>query len=90
MEQTGIRRLLTPEFVLLAFGLLLLFGVMWKTSTGACHTWKDRLGRVSGAYLAAAGEREFPQPGEQTITQDRDALRRATSNVLDERPFGCF
>lgn len=90
MEQTGIRRFLMPEVILITFGLLLAFGVMWRTSTGECHAWKDRLGRVSGAYLAAAGEREYPQPGEQTVTQDREGLRRATSRVLDERPFGCF
>ena len=90
MEETGIRRLLTPEIILIAFGLLLVFGVMWRTSTGECHAWKDRLGRVTGAYLAAAGEREYPLPGEQTVTQDREGLRRATSRMLDERPFGCF
>ena len=90
MEQTGIRRLLAPEVVLLAFGLLLLFGVMWRTSTGECHAWKDRLGRVSGAYLAAAGEQEFPKPGSRIVIADREGLRRATSRLLDERPFGCF
>ena len=90
MEQAGIRRLLTPEAILLVFGLLLVFGVIWRTSTGECHAWKDRLGRVSGAYLAAAGEREYPAPGAQGGVANLEGLRRATSRLLDERPFGCF
>lgn len=89
-EATGIRRLLAPEVILLVFGLLLAFGVIWRTSTGECHAWKDKLGRISGAYLAAAGEQEYPQPGTRTVIPNREGLRRATSRLLDERPFGCF
>lgn len=90
MERTDIRRLITPELILFLFGVFLALGVMWRNSTGECHQWKDRLGRVAGAYLAAAGEREFPAAGLQTEPQDREALRRATSRMLDDRPFGCF
>ncbi len=90
MERIDIRRLLTPELILFLFGVFLALGVMVRTSTGECHQWKDRLGRVAGAYLAAAGEREFPAPGIQTVAEDRERLRRATSRMLDDRPFGCF
>jgi hypothetical protein len=76
--------------VLLACGLFLALGLMWRTSSGQCHEWKDRLRRVTGAYLAAAGEQEYPQPGTQAVAQEREALRRATNRMLDDRPFACI
>ena len=88
MEQVGIRKLLTPELVLLLCAALVTIGLMWRTSSGECHHWKDKLGQVTGGFLAAAGEEEYPSPGPKV--QDRDGMRRATKRLLDDRPFGCI
>jgi hypothetical protein len=63
---------------------------MWRTSSGQCHEWKDRLGRVTGAFLASAGEQEYPLPGTQAVAQERENLRRAANRMLDDRPFACL
>lgn len=87
-ERVGIRRFLIPEVILLLAAVLVAMGLMFRTSSGACHQWKDRLGSVTGAFLAAAGEEEYPTGGPKV--QDREGLRRATKRLLDDRPFGCI
>jgi hypothetical protein len=88
VDRAGIRRLLTPEVIVLLVAALVFLGLMWRTSSGACHNWKDQLGHVTGAFLAAAGEKEYPAPGPRV--EDREGLRRATKRLLDDRPFGCI
>lgn len=90
MELAKVRTLPWPELILLAVGLLLALGMMWRTSSGECHAWKDRQSRITGAFLAAAGEQEYPAPGARAVTQERESLRRATNRMLDDRPFGCL
>lgn len=87
-ERVGIRRLLTPELALLVVAALVTMGLMFRTSSGSCHQWKDKLSHVTGAFLAAAGEEEYPSPGLRV--ENRDGLRRATKRLLDDRPFGCI
>ena len=91
MEQVGIRRV-TPELVVLLVAVLVAFGMMVRTSSGTCHHWKMELGHISGAFLASAGEEEFPEAsGSRGPTpEESESLRRATKKVLDSRPFGCF
>jgi hypothetical protein len=91
VDETGIRSLLKPEWILLLCAVLVTFGLMWRASSGECHHWKGRLGHVTGGFLATAGEEEYPQTGGQrTDTDARTGLRRETERVLDARPFGCF
>lgn len=91
MEQVGIRRLLTPELVVLVLALLVAFGLMWRTSTPECHRWKQELDHITGAFLASAGEEEYPESGgARRAPQEGESLRRETNRVLDARPFGCF
>jgi hypothetical protein len=62
-----------------------------RTSSGECHMWKDQLNRVTGAFLAAADEKEFPQAGNVSLpAQQHQALHRAAQRMLDNRPFGCL
>ena len=90
-EQLGIRALLKPEWILLLCALLVTFGLMWRTSSGECLQWKTRLGRVTGGYLAASGEKEHPRPSDGSEdAQSRAGLRRAAEKLIDDRPFGCF
>ena len=89
-EPSGIRQLLKPEWIILLCAMLVTFGLMWRTSSGECHHWKTRLGRVTGGYLASAGEEEYPQPGLRTDHEARTGLRREAERLLDDRPFGCF
>jgi len=88
VERADVRRLLTPELIGLVCLALVSMGLMWRTSSGSCHHWKDKLSHVTGAFLAAAGEEEYPSPGPKI--QDREGLRRATKRLLDDRPFGCI
>lgn len=89
MEETGIRSLLKPEWILLLCAILVTFGLTWRTSSGECHDWKERLGHIAGGFLASAGEEEYPQPGLRTDVEARANLRRAAEKMLDDRPFGC-
>ena len=89
-EQTGIREWLKPEWILLLCAVLVTFGLTWRTSSGECHQWKQQLGHVTGGFLAASGEEEYPKPGARTDTDSRQDLRRAAEKLLDDRPFGCF
>ena len=90
-EELGIRALLKPEWILLLCTVLVAFGLTLRTSSGECQQWKVRLGRVTGGYLAASGEKEHPRPGEGSEdAQSRAGLRRAAEKLLDDRPFGCF
>lgn len=89
MELARVRRLPWPELTLLAFGLLFVLGLMYKSSSEQCHEWRERLSRVTGAFLAAAVEEEYPLP-DGNVAPDREPLRNATRRLLDERPFGCL
>ncbi len=88
MDRAGIRRLLTPELIVLLVAAFVAMGLMFRTSSGECHHWKERLTQISGVFLASAGEKEYPSPGLKH--QDRSGLRRATQRLLDDRPFGCI
>ena len=89
-ERSGIRELLKPEWIILLCAVLVTFGLMWRTSSGECHQWKEQLGHITGGFLAAAGEEEYPETGVRTDTEARADLRRATEKLLDDRPVGCF
>ena len=89
-EQPGIRELLKPEWIILLCAILVTFGLMWRTSSGECHAWKTRLGHVTGGFLAASGEEEYPQAGERTDLIARTGLKREAERLLDARPVGCF
>ena len=90
MDRDTLREVLRPEWVLLLIAVLVTFGLMWRTSSGECHHWKMRLGHITGGYLTAAGEEEFPEPGPRTDEESRASLVRETKKVLADRPFGCF
>jgi hypothetical protein len=90
VDREALREVLRPEWVLLLCAVLVTFGLMWRTSSGECHHWKMRLGHVTGGFLSAAGEEEFPQAGPRSDEAARLGLRRETQKLLDERPFGCF
>lgn len=91
VEREGIRELLKPEWIILLCAVLVTFGLMWRASSGECHAWKERLGHITGGFLAAAGEEEYPtETGVRTDAEARTGLRRATEKLLDERPLGCF
>ena len=90
VDEAGIRNLLKPEWILLLFAVLVTFGLTWRSSSGECHRWKERLGHITGGFLATAGEEEYPQAGLRTDLEAREGLRRATKKLLDDRPFGCF
>ncbi len=89
-EHAGIREWLKVEWILLLCAVLVTFGLMWRTSSGECHHWKQRLGHVTGGFLAASGEEEYPTSGSRTDRESRAGLRRAAEKLLDDRPFGCF
>jgi len=90
VELARVRRLPWPELVLLTCALVLILGMMVRSSAGECHQWKNRVSQITGGFLAAADAREFPRGGTQVDAEERDALRRATTRVLDDRPFGCL
>ena len=90
MERTELRELLPwPELTLIAIGLVLILGLMVRSSSSSCQQWKVQLTRINGAFLASAGAEEHPQP-ERDVAPERDALRDAARRLLDERPFGCL
>ena len=89
MERARVRALPWPELTLIIFGLALVVGIMVVGVTPTCHHWKDRLTRISGAYLASAGEEEHPKP-ESGTPDELVELQNAARRVLDERPFGCL
>ncbi len=86
---TRARDLPWPELTLLACGLLVILVLMVRTASTECHHWKQRMTEIGGAFLAAAGEEEFPQP-ETGIPEERSALRNAARQALDDRPLGCL
>jgi hypothetical protein len=90
VEQVRFRRLVTPELVLIVCTMLVGLGLVVRTSSPECHAWKQRVTHVAGAYLAAAGEREYPNAGAQVQQDERESLRRETSRMLGGRPFGCL
>jgi hypothetical protein len=90
MERVELRKLPWPELTLVAVGLLFVLVLMVRTSSTACHHWKQRLTELSGAYLAAAGEVEYPRQGIAIEDEDRASLRNHARQVLDERPVGCL
>jgi hypothetical protein len=90
MERVEFKKLHWPELTLVAFGLLCILVLMVRTSSAACHHWKDRITQVSGAFLAAAGEVEYPSSGSAVDDSERARLRNAARRILDERPAGCI
>ena len=91
MDKAGIRRLVTPELVVLCVAVLVAFGLMLRAGSAECHHWKQELNHITGAFLASAGEEEYPESGgARRATHESESLRRATNRVLDSRPFGCF
>ena len=78
-----------PELILLAGGVLFILLMMVRSSSGSCHHWKAEMTHVSGAFLAAAGEEEYPQP-ETGVEEERTVLRDAARRIIDERPFMCL
>jgi hypothetical protein len=90
MERVELRESLPwPELTLLAVGLILILGLMVRSSTPSCHQWKVQLTRVNGAFFASAGAEEHPKP-ERGVADERAALTDAARRLLDERPFGCL
>jgi hypothetical protein len=92
MERAELRELFPwPELVLVAIGLVLILGLMARSSTSSCHRWKQQLTQINGAFMASAGAEEHPlaQP-ERGVTEEREALRDAARRLLDQRPFGCL
>ncbi len=89
MQRADLRELPWPELTLLAIGLILILGLMVRSSSPSCHHWKVRLTRVNGAFLASAGEEEYPKP-ERGVVDERTALTDAARRLLAERPFGCL
>jgi hypothetical protein len=92
MERVELRKLPWPELTLVAVGLLFILVLMVRTSSTACHHWKQRITELSGAYLAAAGEVEYPRTGTGRAIEDEDraSLRNHARQVLDDRPVGCL
>lgn len=89
MQRVETRNLPWPELTLIACGLLFILVLMVRSSSGACHHWKGEMVELSGAFLAAAGEEEYPQP-ETAVSEERTALRNAARRIIDERPFMCL
>jgi hypothetical protein len=90
MERVDLKKLHWPELTLVAFGLLVVMVLMVGTSSSTCQRWKEDMTHLSGAFLAAAGEVEYPQAGMGLSDDDHGRLRNAARRVLDERPFGCL
>ncbi len=92
MERAELRELFPwPELVLVVIGLVLILGLMARSSTASCHHWKQELNRVNGAFMASAGAEEHPglEP-ERGVAEEQRALRDVARRLLDERPFGCL
>lgn len=89
MERVETRNLPWPELSLIAVGLLFVLVLMVRTSSTSCHHWKTRMTEIGGAFLAAAGEEEYPRP-ERGVPEERTALRNAARQALDDRPLGCL
>jgi hypothetical protein len=90
MARVDVRKLHWPELALVTFGLLFVLALMIRTSSTACHHWKEDMVHLSGAFLAAAGAVEYPRAGSAVDEADRAELRNAARRVLDRRPFGCL
>lgn len=89
MQRLDLKKVHWPELTLVAFGLLFVLALMISTSSAACHHWKQEMVQLSGSFLAAAGEEEYPQP-ETGVSEERQHLRNVAQRILDERPAGCL
>ncbi len=89
MERVQIRNLPLPELILAGIGLLVMMVITIRTASTDCHHWKQRITYVGGAFLAAAGEEEYPQP-ETGTENEHAAMSREARKVLDDRPLGCL
>ncbi len=89
MESLRTRNLPLPELILGGFGLLCILFLMVRTASTDCHHWKERITYVGGAFLAAAGEEEYPQP-EKGVADERTQMSNEARKVLDDRPLGCL
>jgi len=85
----GRKTLPWPELALIACGLIIVLVVAFRSSTPACHHWKQRLQNVSAAFSGAATGEEHPQ-SDRPVDVDHDALSQAARRVLDDRPFACL
>jgi hypothetical protein len=90
MERVDLKKLHWPELTLVALGVLFVLALMVRTSSSACHHWKEDMVHLGGAFLAAAGAVEYPRAGSGIDEAERATLRDAARRVLDERPFGCL
>ncbi|MGH8973731.1 MAG: hypothetical protein ACRD0C_11075 [Acidimicrobiia bacterium] len=89
MERLAARQLLWPELILAGIGVVVILVLMVRTASADCHHWKERITYVGGAYLAAAGEEEFPMP-ERGVKDEHAAMQREARRVLADRPLGCL
>lgn len=89
MQRVDFKQVHWPELTLVLFGLLFVLTLMIRTSSTACHHWKQEMVHLSGAFLAAAGEEEYPLP-ETGISTERQNLRNVAQRILHERPAGCL
>lgn len=89
MARVDLKKLYWPELTLVAVGLLFILVLMVRTSSTACQNWKQEMVQLSGAFLAAAGEEEYPQP-ESGVSEERQHLRNVAQRILHERPAGCI
>ena len=89
MERVDVRKLPWPELILASFGMLVILVLMVRTASTDCHHWKQRITYVGGAYLAAAGEEEHPQP-ETGVLDEHEAMQREARQALADRPLGCL
>jgi hypothetical protein len=89
MQRVQPRNLPWPELILAGIGFVVIMVIMIRTASADCHHWKQQLTYVGGAYLAAAGEEEYPQP-EAGVEDERAALREAARQALADRPLGCL
>ena len=62
MQRVDLKKVHWPELTLVVFGLLFVLVLMIRTSSASCHHWKQEMVHLSGAFLAAAGEEEYPLP----------------------------
>lgn len=89
MERTSLGAIHWPEILLAGLLTVSLLFIMVRSSMTSCHDWKQEISEVGGAFLAAAGEEEYPQP-EAGVPEERTSLRNAARKILDTRPLGCL
>jgi hypothetical protein len=89
MQRLETRNLPWPELILAGIGLFVMMVLMVRAASSDCHHWKQEITYVGGAFLAAAGEEEFPLP-ENGTSDEHATMREAARKALDHRPLGCL